>query len=149
MIIDSRLQLAAALNIPTSATGAQVFGDYIDLGTVPRDIGAADDLYLLVQVTTSFAGPTSCSFSILNDNSGPPAFTTPNVVASSPALATAVLAAGRTVWCIELPRYVDMKRYLGVGVTINGAAATAGAVNVFITTEPGRARAYPDALPPV
>jgi hypothetical protein len=51
MIMDERLEFADAVSV-AAAAGTALIGDVIDLGSVHRDIGAGQPVYLVITVDT-------------------------------------------------------------------------------------------------
>lgn len=122
-----------------TATAAST--NYMNLGateTVPgapaalvRDMGGANKIEVLVQVTADFATLTSLTVTAeVDDNSS---FSSAKTVASSGAIAVADLTAGKIIPITILPPGTD-EQYLRLNYTVAGSSATAGTVTAGITT---------------
>lgn len=154
MIIDDLLEFADATTI-TTATGRALLGDVIDLGappsgTVYRDIGNGDPLYLVIQIDTAVtsAGAATVQFELVSDAQAAIAVDgTASIHFVTAAIAKATLVAGYYVAVIALPREgVAYERYLGVISNPATAALTAGKANAFLTRTPPSWKAYTDGV---
>lgn len=142
MILDERTEMADAVSVALAA-GTTVLGDIIDLGALPYDLGAGQDIWLVLQTDTSIitgGGAGTIQFSVVSDS-----LTTLGgaVVASctlhlqtaalvTGAAAAGALVAGQNLLAIQLPSGT-YERYLGVLVTVATTTTTAGKVNAFLT----------------
>lgn len=88
MITDKFLCVSNAQAVTTTAVST----DTVDLGTA-RDIGAGENLYMNFTVGTAFAGGTSTEFQVISSASAD--LSSPTVIGSSGAVATAGLTAGK------------------------------------------------------
>lgn len=88
MITDALLRVSNAQAVTTTAVST----DTVDLG-VARDIGAGENLYMNFTVGTAFAGGTSTEFQVIGSASAD--LSSPTVLGSSGAIATAGLTAGK------------------------------------------------------
>jgi hypothetical protein len=88
MITDALLRVSNAQAVTTTAVST----DTVDLGTA-RDIGAGENLYMNFTVGTAFAGGTSTEFQVIGSASAD--LSSPTVLGSSGAIATAGLTAGK------------------------------------------------------
>ena len=150
MILDERNEFADAAALNTGAAGTYLIGDQIDLTSV-GNVGAIDGLYLVIQATTGIkaAGAGTVSFSLASDDSAAIAtngtatvhFTTQAFVTGTGTDAT-TLKAGTVLACVALPRGFTYERYLGLLQTTGAQAITGGAINAFLTSEPGNWAAY-------
>ena len=148
MILDERTEFADATSIGAPNNTTVNVGDIID-SSVVRDHGnAGRPLYLVVQVTTSFTsgGAATFSFLLVSDSTSTIATdATQTVHWESAVVAKTVTVAGYTLVVplpMESPAY---ERYLAVQVKENaGQAATAGAINAFLTPDPELWKAYAD-----
>ena len=149
MWLDKRSEFADAIAV-TLGAGTNLIGDVMDLGQ-NRDIGQGHPLYLVLQVTTAFAGGTSMQFVLASDSGA--AIATGG--AETRHLATDVLTdaqltlgftavfplpMGDTAQGEDTPGY---ERYLGI-LGIGTGTHTAGAVNAFLTPDPYGWTSYPD-----
>ncbi len=141
MILDERLEFADAAAVALN-TSSQILGDVIDTGAFTKDLGAGETLYLVIQVSTVFGGAGNVTFQLYSHtsttvNSGTSHYTTG-------ALAYTVYTAGYTI-AIALPA-ASYAQYLGIYETTSGNL-TSGAVNIFLTKDVSRWRAYSDQDP--
>ena len=149
MWIDERAEFADAVAVTTGA-GTNLIGDVMDL-TSNRDIGQGHPMYLVIQVTTAFAGGTAMQFVLASDSTATIATDgTETRHYSSDVLTVAQLTAGFTA-TIALPMgdtaqgedTAGYERYLGV-LGIGTGTMTAGSVNLFLTPDPYGWTSYPD-----
>jgi hypothetical protein len=152
MWIDERAEFADATDtFADAADSTALIGDVMDL-TTNRDIGQGHPLYLVIQVTTAYAGGTSVQFILASDSTAAIATTG----AETRHLATDVwtdaqLTAGFTA-VFPLPMgdtaqgedTAGYERYLGI-LAVDVGTHTAGAINAFLTPDPYGWASYPDA----
>lgn len=144
MIFDEMTEFCDA----TSATiniGNAILGDVVDLGATPtlRDIGNGEPLYLVLQVTTAFAGAgATVTFDLCSDSTADLA-TSKTTHLSTGAIPVANLAVGKQ-YSFALPHGATYERYLGLWETVAATNLSAGAVNAFLTRDVALATAYPD-----
>ena len=149
MILDERLEFADATALSTAGTGRALVGDVMDLGAVsPGDIGNGEPLYLVIQVTTdvdSALDTATVSFELASDAAAAIATDgTATEHVTTETFTQATLVAGYTrVYPIGL---VEAERYLGILQNVGTEAATAGAINAFLTADPYGWTAQPDAI---
>jgi hypothetical protein len=157
MILDSRNEFADAVSLNTGAAGTYLIGSQIDLTTVAGGLGYGDQLYLVVSVDTGInaASAGTVQFQLASDDSASIATDgTATILASSPALVTSTtsgnaggsLAAGKTLWVVELPIVPEAERYLGIRQVTGTAAISAGKINAFLTTDVAAIKHYADAV---
>lgn len=149
MILDERTEFADASTLVGTAASTYVLGDVIDLGSAPttQDIGQGQPLYCVLQIDTSVAasgGAANVTFKIVSDSTANLA-TSPTVHFATAAIAKGTLVAGYTVFAVALPQG-SYERYLGVTYTPDTNDTTAGKANAFLTFEPSKYVALPDAL---
>ena len=146
MIIDSRGEMCSATALNTGAAGTYLIGSQIDLGVDGLDVGVGEDLYLVIQVTTTATsgGSATGQFKLASDASAAISTTTSTVHFVTDAIAVATLVAGYRVAAVRLPSGT-YERYLGILHTVSTAAATAGAIDAFLTHDPQLWKAYADA----
>lgn len=146
MILDERLEIADALTCVANV-GNAILGDVIDLGANPtlRDIGNGEPLYLVIQVDTAVVGTTSTVQWQLASDSTANLATSKTVHVDSGAIAEATLVAGYTL-IYPLPIGATYERYLGIWQTVAVNNLSAGKVNIFLTREPAKWTAYPNAI---
>jgi len=149
MILDNFLEFADATVVTGTAASTYVLGDVIDTGASPttKDIGVGECLYLVIQVDTDVAasgGAANVTFKLVSDSVAT-LDSSPTTHFSTGAIAKGTLVAGYLVAAVELP-YGSYERYLGVTYTPDTNNTTAGKVNAFLTPEPPKWVALPDAL---
>lgn len=130
MILD-RQTLFSDRQLVTATAGSV---DQIDLaprGTgIVRDVGAGNNLPVLIQVVETFNNLTSLTVSIQVDEDS--AFGSPKTVAVSPAIPLASLVAGYSFPMLDyIPRGSD-ERYLRLLYTVAGTAPTTGRITAGI-----------------
>jgi hypothetical protein len=150
MILDERLEFCDATALNTGGAASYLIGDVIDLGDAPspQDLngGADTPLYLVITVDTavdSAGDNTKQQFHLCSDAQA--AIDTNGSATyhfSTGLIAQADLGAGARVCAVALPQG-NYERYLGILHTTDTAAATAGKVNAFLTTNPGKWVALP------
>lgn len=148
MILDELTEFCDATALNTGAAATYNLGDIIDTGSVSRDIGTGEDLYVVIQVdtTATSGGSATADFKLVSDSTTSIATDgTATLHLSSGAIAVATLVAGYTILAARLPSGT-YERYLAVQQTTAVAAFTAGKVNAFLTKDIAKWKAYPDAL---
>jgi hypothetical protein len=131
------------------STGKRLLGDVIDTGE-NKDFGVGNNLFLVVQVATTFTsgGSATAVITLASDAQAAVAVDDSETVhLTSASFAVADCAAGTTLLVAPLPMEASGKpyeRYLGVIADIGTAALTAGAINAFLTPRPPKVKAYPD-----
>ena len=150
MWMDERAEFADAVAV-TLAAGTNLIGDAMDL-EVNRDIGVARQIYLVIQVTTAFAGGTAMRFILASDSVA--AIATDGSETQhyqSDTFTDAQLTAGFT-FSVALPLgdtvqgedTAGYERYLGI-LGVGTGTHTAGAINAFLSPDARSWVAYPDA----
>jgi hypothetical protein len=125
MITDALLRVSNAQAVTTTAVST----DTVDLG-VARDIGAGENLFMNFTVGTAFAGGTSTEFQVIGSASAD--LSSPTVLGSSGALATAGLTAGkRTAVRVNPLIGSNGLRYFGARYVVVGTN-TAGTVTADV-----------------
>ena len=151
MWIDERAEFCDATAISPAQDSTALLGDVMDL-TSNRDIGQGHAIYLVIQVTTAFAGGTSYKFVLASDSSATIAVDgTETRHWESDTFTQAQMTAGMT-FGFALPfgdtaRGEDTagyERFLGILLTDVGSS-TSGAINAFLTPDPYGWTTYPDA----
>ena len=149
MILDELQEFCDATALNTGAAGSYLIGDVVDLGSAPttQDVGNGEGLYLVIQVDTAVTsgGSATVQFHLCSDAQA--AIATDGSATyhfSTAAIAKATLVAGYAVAIVELP-LGTYERYLGVLQTTGTAALTAGKVNAFLTKDPAKWVAMPNA----
>jgi len=154
MILDERNEFADAVSV-AAAAGTALIGDVIDLGTVVRDIGVNDHLFLNIQVdteiitagvagTVKFQVASDAQAAIATDGSATIHYDS-GTFATGAAASNAQLAAGKTLVQIALPMAgKNYERYLGILCVTATTTTTAGAVSAFLTPDRHAIRTYPE-----
>lgn len=125
MITDQLLRVSNAQAVTTTAVST----DTVDLGQA-RDIGAGENLYMNFTVGTAFAGGTSTEFQVISSASAD--LSSPTVLGSSGAIATAGLTAGKRLAVRVNPTINgNGQRYFGARYVVSGTN-TAGTVTADV-----------------
>lgn len=139
MIIDKNLTFAEDQAVTATAISENVI-ELIDTGTVygetaaiTRNLGAGNEIPLLIQVTEDFATLTSLTITI--ETSAAAALTSATVLASSGAIAAADLVAGYRPSVTRVLPDGTLLKYLGLRFTVGGSNATAGKISAALATE--------------
>jgi len=156
MILDEFGEIADAVSVAAGASTALI-GDVIDLGTVARDLGVGEPLYVVIQTATEIITGGSAGtiqFFVVSDSlatlgAAVVASCTTHLISASlvtddAAANSAELNAGGYILVAQLP-YGTYERYLGILCTIGTTTVTAGAINAFLTNVVPKIAAYPDA----
>lgn len=145
MILDERNEFADAAAIALNIGNAIAPNtDVIDLGGTTQDIGNGEPLYLVLQVDTAFVGATATiQFQLASDSTADLATSRTNHIDTG-AIPVATWVAGYQI-VIPLP-FGNYERYLGLWMTVATANVTAGKLNAFLTRNPAKWVALPDAL---
>jgi len=144
MIMDELNEFADAEN--AFADGATVLvGDVVDLGAGGTGF-LGKQMYLVLQVTTDFAGGTSVNFQLASDAAA--AIATDGSASEhfeTGAIPIATLVEGYTIVVPVPPRggVNEFERYLGI-LAVNAGTNTAGAINAFLTMDPTLWKSYAD-----
>ena len=148
MWMDERSEFCDAVNV-AAAAGTNLIGDVMDLED-SRDVGVHGP-YLIIQVTTAFAGGTSCQFVLASDaQAALAADGNETRHYTSDVFTDAQLTAGFSM-SIKLPSgdtargedAIGYERFLGME-TITLGTHTAGAINAFLSPESYGNVRYPD-----
>lgn len=151
MILDERNEFCDATAANTGGAASYLLGDVIDLDpcTVSPNTTVSlegSDLYCVIQVDTTFTsgGAGTYQFHLASDAQAAIAVDgTATYHFSTAAIAVATLTAGYLIAAFKLP-HGSYERYLGILQTTAVAAATAGKINAFLTSDPALYRAYAD-----
>lgn len=155
MISDSLLTFTGASGQAITSATTTASTDSIDLGPLGtnliRDIGAGQDVYLVVALTTgsvtTVTSPTVTVNVQVDDNSG---FSSATQVATSGAVnlptTTAAATAGALICALKLPAGA-YERYLRLSFVTGGTITTASyTFQAFLTLDADVVRYYADAL---
>lgn len=154
MILDERTEFCDATALNTGVAGTYLIGDQIDLsptgaGVVGRDVGNGDPVYLVITVdtTATSGGAATLQISLASDDTAAISTTTSTIHFTSRVFALASVAAGAVLVCVPLPlEGPAYERYLGILQITGTAAFTAGKLNAFLTHDPAKWYALPDAV---
>lgn len=156
MILDELLEFADATSV-AAAAGTALIGDVIDKGAVARDIGQGEPIYLVITVATeiitggsagtvAFALASDAQAAIATDGSATIHWQSRAFVTDDSAANDSLMNAGSVLAVVALPWEGPVyERYLGILAITATTTTTAGAINAFLTKEPGKWRAYADA----
>ena len=149
MYIDKQNEFSDAQAVTATAISTNVIDLYAGTGAsaannVLRDIGAGEDVYLVVltQTAATDSGSNATLTVTLESDSTANLATSPTVHFSTAALAFAAFSpAGTTLAAVKLP-IGSYERYLGVRFTVGSGPLTAGAFDAFLTKDVQSWRAY-------
>ncbi len=157
MILDERLEFADDVSV-AAAAGTALIGDVIDLGTVTRDIGNGQPVYLCIRtgsteiITGGVAGTLQFKFAsdaqaaVATDGTATEHVITDTFVTDDSAANSAQLNAGGTIFFGAIPQDAfTYERYLGILAVTATTTTTAGTINAFLTLDPNGWKSYPDA----
>ena len=146
MILDKRNEFCDATALNTGAPGTYLIGDQIDLGTVARDVGNGEPLYLVITVDTrpTSGGAATAQFTLASDNTASIATNgTASVHFQTKAFTIAEMTAGAVLAAVPLPiEGVAYKRFLGILQTTGTAAFTGGRIDAFLTPDVAKWKSY-------
>lgn len=155
MILDARNEFADALSVAQSA-GTFNCTNQVDTGSVVRDLGNGEEIFLVVTVDTGITTAGSAgtiAFQLVSDDTASISTSTQTIHATSKAFVTGSTAsdanktsAGSIAWVLALPQGVAYERYLGVQYVVGTTATNAGKINAFLTKDKAGWAAYADAL---
>lgn len=149
MIMDERLEFADAVSV-AAAAGTALIGDVIDLGSVPRDIGQGQDVFLVITTdteiitggtagTVQFQLVSDAQAAIATDGSATVHWSSQAFVTDDAAANSAQLNAGGIIAAIALPMQGPVyEQYLGILCVTATTTTTAGKINAFLTLDPPR-----------
>jgi hypothetical protein len=158
-ILDERTEFADAFSVAVAASTI-IVGDVIDLvgAATPLgfDIGNGEQVYLVIQteteiVTGGVAG--TIQFRLTSDSTANLAtsptthFETKAFVTDDSAANDNELNAGGIIAAVALPlEGVLYERFLGILAVVATTTITAGTVNAYLTKNPSKWKAYPNAI---
>lgn len=157
MIMDELLEFADATSVAAVASTALI-GDVIPL-SVARDIGVGSkQVYLVITTDTEIITAGSAGtikFQLVSDAQAAIAtngtatvhFDTGTFVTDDAAVNSAQLNAGGVIACVALPMEGQVyEAFLGILAIVATTEVTAGKINAFLTLDPSKWTAKPDAL---
>lgn len=155
MIMDERLEFADAASV-AAAAGTALIGDVIDLGSVHRDIGSGQDVFLVITVDTEiitagaagtikFQLVSDAQAAIATDGSATVHIDTGTFVTDDAAANDAQMNAGGVIFCGRLPNEGKVyEEFLGILAVVATTTVTAGKINAFLTLDPISHGIYPE-----
>lgn len=155
MIMDERNEFADNVSVAAGA-GTALIGDVIDLGADGLDVGLGETVYLVIKTgateiitggsagTIAFALASDAQAAIATDGSATVHYSTGTLVTDDANANSALLNAGATIAMVALP-IGGYERYLGILCTIGTTTVTAGTIDAFLTKDPSKWYALPDA----
>jgi hypothetical protein len=151
MILDDRNEFCDAVSLNTGAAGTYLLGDQIDLGAAAANVGAVDEVYLVITVDTGIRVASSTGtiqFKLASDDTASISTSTATDHFITPAFATSAtsdagaLKAGTVLAAVKLPQGFTYERYLGILQVTGTTAISAGKINAFLTEDVALWRAY-------
>lgn len=149
MIMDERLEFADAVSV-AAAAGTALIGDVISLGSVHRDIGQGQPIYLVITtdteiITGGVAGEvrfqlvSDAQAAIAVDGTATVHIDTGDFVTDDAAVNDARLNAGGIIFSGPLPLEGKVyEAFLGILCVTATTTTTAGKINAFLTLDPPR-----------
>ena len=144
MICDRENQFSDAQVVTTGSENGILSTDKMDLG-VARNIGAGEELWIVVIVDTTFTSSGSddtLAVDLVTDDN--PGLNSPTVIQRLGTF-PAVSAAGTAIKA-RVPFSTSYERYIGLLYTAATGPLTAGAVTAVMTKNIDAFRAYADAI---
>jgi uncharacterized membrane protein len=149
MIMDERTEFADAASV-AAAAGTALIGDVIDLGSVARDIGSGQQVFLVITVDTEiitagnagtlkFQLVSDAQAAIATDGSATVHIDTGTFVTDDAAANDSQLNAGGIIFAGPIPMEGHVyERYLGILAVTATTTTTAGKINASLTLDPPR-----------
>ena len=144
MICDRENQFSDAQVVTTGSENGILSTDKMDLG-VARNIGAGEELWIVVIVDTTFTSSGSddtLAVDLVTDDN--PGLNSPTVIQRLGTF-PAVSAAGTAIKA-RVPYSADYERYICLKYTAATGPLTAGAVTAVMTKNIDAFKAYADAI---
>ena len=147
MITDKRTIFCDGVALDTGVAGTYLIGDVIDIEAL-RDLGQGTNIYLVATVETTATSGGSATLQLKLSSDAQAAIATDGSATDhivSAEFAVADLGAGKSLIAAALPlEGAAYERYIGVLQVTGTAAFTAGAVDVFLTPDVAKWKAYAD-----
>lgn len=140
MIIDAMARFSNAQAITAAAAST----DYMDLGE-DRNLGAGEELYIGVVVTTAFTDSGSDSTLTVALQGDSTSTFTPDG-SQQLFIIPALAAIGDKFFAKISPGFASRYRYIQLYYTPNNGNLTTGSVTAFIVKNPDTFLAFPDAI---
>lgn len=149
MIMDERSEFADAVSV-AAAAGTALIGDVIPLGSVHRDLGAGQPLFLVISVDTEiitagaagtikFQLVSDAQAAIATDGTATVHFDTGTFVTDDAAANDTQMNAGQYIAVAALPMEGKVyEAFLGILCITATTTTTAGKINAFLTLDPPR-----------
>lgn len=149
MIMDERLEFADAVSV-AAAAGTALIGDVIDSGSIARDLGAGEQVFLVISVDTEiitggaagtiqFLLASDAQAAIAVDGSATVHYASRAFVTDDAAANDTQMNAGQFPVVVALPlEGAVYERYLGILAVIATTTVTAGKINAYLTLDPPR-----------
>lgn len=157
MIMDSRLEFADAVSVAAVA-GTALIGNVVDLGSVHRDIGEGQQMFLVISVDTEiitggaagtiqFVLASDAQAAIATDGSATSHYRSQLFVTDDSAANDNQMNAGQFPVVVALPMEGAVyERYLGILAVIATTTVTAGKINAFLTLDPQSHALYKEGV---
>ena len=159
-ILDERLEFADNVSV-AAAAGTALIGDVIDLGSVGRDIGNGQPVYLVLRTgsteiitggsagTLQFTLASDSTAAIATDGTATEHVLTELFVTDDAAANDTEMNAGELIYSAPIPLGTggNYERYLGILATTATTTTTAGTINAYLTLDPPTTKkTYADAV---
>ena len=137
MILDSLLKLSDGQDF-SQTTGDYYSTNVINTSTTTGDIGAGEQLYLIIVIDEAFtsAGSTATVKFSLIDEADTTLDSSSVEIVSTDALIVTGLTLGRQPIVLPVPAGLITQQYLGMRVDIAAQTTTAGTVTAFLGIGP-------------
>lgn len=147
MIMDERLEFADAASV-AAAAGTALIGDVLDLGSIHRDVGAGQPVYLVITTDTEiitggaagtikFQLVSDAQAAIAVDGSATVHIDTGTFVTDDAAANDAQMNAGGIIFMGPLPSEGHVyEEFVGILAIVATTTVTAGKINAFLTLDP-------------
>ena len=147
MIIDFNAQFCDADTVTATVANA-IIGDVYDTGSVPtlKDIGlGAKQIFLVISVDTDVTsnGSATVEFTLLSDSTADLATSATTHIRSGDIAKATLVAGYQMIFPLPPGSY---ERYVGIFASTKVQTLNAGAVSAYLTLDPPKFVALPDAL---
>ena len=151
MILDERNEFADAASVAAGA-GTALIGDVIPLGSVARDMGMGEPIWLVITCATEiitggaagtikFQLASDAQAAIATDGSATVHLDSGTFVTDDSAANATQMNAGEVIFAAALPNQGNVyEAFLGILAVIGTTTVTAGAINAFLTLDPPRGK---------
>lgn len=142
MYVDAQNLFSDAQSVTTGSENGVLSTNVIDLG-VARDLGAGEDIYVVVSIDTAMTSSGSDDTLLVELVTDAYAALNSPTLVQEIGIFPAVSAAG-TQLIAKLAPSSAYERYLGLRYTAATGPLTAGAFTAFLTKDIERYRSYPN-----